>query len=145
MSPALILLAFGLVAAANAGYGRTLLIRFAAAHIHRPVQVKGTLQLHLFSRTPRVVADDVIIDNPPWMPAGRAAQIGRLTLVMTLPGFDHKTGIIEFEANGVTLDLQRDADGRANWQLTDPPKRGRQSESTDCPQSPGAECARGSQ
>ena len=120
---AVLVLAAAAAAAAEAGFGRTLLIRYVVSRIHHPVEVKGALRLHLFSRNPQVVADDVSIDNPPWMPAGRAAHIGHLTLVLKLPGLGHRTGVIEFEADAATLYLQRDAAGHANWQLTDPPNR----------------------
>jgi uncharacterized protein involved in outer membrane biogenesis len=113
----------GLMAAVDAGYGRTLLIRYFASRIGRPVQVNGTLQTHLFSFNPRIVAEHVTIDNPPWVPAGRAAEIGRLSIVLSLPGFDHRGGIAELEAQGALLYPVRDATGRANWQLIDPARK----------------------
>ena len=117
---AVVVCAVGLMAAVDAGYGRPLLIRYFAARIGRPVQVHGTLQTHLFSFNPRIVAEHVTIDNPPWVPAGRAAEIGRLSIVLSLPGVEHRGGIAELEAQGALLYPLRDATGRANWQLIDP-------------------------
>ena len=90
----------GLIAAVDAGYGRTLLIRGFAWRIGRPVQVHGILEAHLFSFKPWIVAEHVTIDNPPWIPAGRAAEIGRISVVLSLPGFGHPAGIAELTAQG---------------------------------------------
>jgi uncharacterized protein involved in outer membrane biogenesis len=119
---AVLMLAAGLVTAVNAGYGHALLVRAVAARVHRPVQVNGTLQAHLFLRHPQIVAEHVTIDNPPWMPAGRAAEIGRVSMQLQLPGFSHRAGIVALEVEAATLYLARDAIGHANWQLTYPPK-----------------------
>jgi AsmA family protein len=119
---AVLVLAAGLVTAVNAGYGHALLVRTVAARVHRPIQVNGTLQAHLFSRHPQIVAEGVTIDNPPWMPAGRAADIGRISMVLELPGFSHRAGIVALDVEAATLYLARDALGHANWQLTYPPK-----------------------
>src|SRR5580700_4589060 len=118
---AVLVLAAGLVTAVNAGYGHALLVRVVSARVHRPVQV-GTLQAHLFSRHPQIVAEGVTIDNPPWMPAGRAAEIGRVSMVLELPGFSHRAGVEALDVQAVTLYLARDATGHANWQLSYPPK-----------------------
>jgi uncharacterized protein involved in outer membrane biogenesis len=112
--------AVGLIAAVDAGYGRTWLVRGFAARIGRPVQVNGMLQTHLLSWNPRVVAEHVIIGNPPWMPAGRAAEIGRLSIVLSLPGFGRPPGIAQLEAQGAALYPVRDLTGHANWQMSDP-------------------------
>jgi uncharacterized protein involved in outer membrane biogenesis len=113
----------GLIAAIDAGYGRTVLVGFFASRIGRPVQVNGMLQTHLFSFNPWIVAEHVTIDNPPWMPAGRAAEIGRLSVVLNLPGFGHPAGIAQIKAQAASLYPVRDASGRANWQLTDPARK----------------------
>ena len=84
-----------LIVALDAGYGRTLLVRGFASRIGRPVQVNGLLEVHLISPHPRIVAEHVIIGNPPWMPAGRAAEIGRLSIVLRLPRFGRRAGIDE--------------------------------------------------
>jgi uncharacterized protein involved in outer membrane biogenesis len=80
------------------------------------------LQAHLFSLEPRVVAENVIIGNPPWTPPGVTAQIGRISAVLRLPGLRHSGGIIGLDVEAATLHLIRDSTGRANWQLHDPAK-----------------------
>jgi AsmA family protein len=117
---ALIVLAAGLLAAVDAGYGRGLLIQGFALRTGREIRVNGPLQAHLFSRNPQVIAEQVTIGNPPWMPAGLTAEVGRLTMLLKLPWFDHPGGLVRLDMEGATLHLVRDADGRANWQMTDP-------------------------
>jgi uncharacterized protein involved in outer membrane biogenesis len=119
----LIVLTVGLLSAVDAGYGRSLLVHFFAWRIGRPVQVKGMLQAHLFSRNPRVVAEQVTIGNPAWTPAGVTAEVGRLSAVVRLPGFGHSAGLVALDAEAATLHLIRDSMGRANWQLHDPARK----------------------
>jgi uncharacterized protein involved in outer membrane biogenesis len=116
----LIVLITGLLAAIDAGYGHTQLVRIFALRLDRPVQVNGTLQAHLFSRHPRLVAEHVIIGNPPWTPPGVTAEVGRISAVLRMPGFWHLGGIVGLDVEAATLHLVRDAGGRANWQLHDP-------------------------
>ncbi len=119
----LIVLTAGLLAGVEAGYGRALLVRCFALRIGRPVRVNGTLQAHLFSLAPRVVAENVTIGNPPWTPPGVTAQVGRISAVLRLPGFWHSGGITGLDVEAATLHLVRDATGRANWQLHDPARK----------------------
>jgi uncharacterized protein involved in outer membrane biogenesis len=109
-----------LAAAADAGYFRDSLVRHVAARSGRPILVEGPLHTHLFSRHPWFVADHVIIRNPPWMPTGLTAEIGRVSLTFEWPWVDHSFGIERLVMENATLHLDRDATGHANWQLTDP-------------------------
>src|SRR5665213_3603145 len=110
----LIVLTVGLLAAVEAGYGRALLVHFIALRIGRPVQVKGMLQAHLFSLHPRLVAENVTIGNPQWTPPGVTAEVGRISVVLRLPGFRHSGGITGLDVEAATLHLIRDSTGRAN-------------------------------
>jgi hypothetical protein len=116
------ILAAALIASVDAGYGRGLLIRYFASRVGRSIHVNGQFQAHIFSFTPRLIAEQVTIDNPRWMPAGVTAEIGKLSLTFKLPGFDHPSGIVALEMDAATLHLVRDSAGSANWQLTDPAK-----------------------
>ncbi|MGC1458210.1 MAG: AsmA family protein, partial [Steroidobacteraceae bacterium] len=117
---ALIVIAAGLVAIADSGYGRALLVRFFELIIERPLKVDGDLQAHLFSLDPRVLAEKVTVGNPPWTPPGVALQADRVSLGLRLPGLRRSGGIMSIDMQGATLHLIRDATGRANWQWRDP-------------------------
>src|ERR1700744_1521418 len=119
----LIALAAGLVAAIDAGFFQAVLIRGFALGTGREIRGNGPLHARLLARNPEVIAEQVTIGNPPWMPAGRTAEIGRLTMVLKLPWFDHPGGLVRLDMEGTTLHLVRAADGRANWQMTDPAHR----------------------
>jgi uncharacterized protein involved in outer membrane biogenesis len=113
-----------LAAAADAGYFRGALVRYVSAHSGRQILVKGPLHTHLFSRHPWFVAEQVTIRNPPWVPAGVTAEMGRLSLTFVWPWVDHSSGIERLVMETAVLHLQRDATGHANWQLSDPDKGG---------------------
>ena len=119
----LIVPVIGLIAAIDAGYGYALLVHGFALSTGREVQVNGPVQAHLFSRDPEIIAERVIIGNPPWMPPGRTAEIRKLTMVLKLPWFDHTGGLTRLDMEGATLHLVRNADGRANWQMSDPAQK----------------------
>src|SRR3984885_1497508 len=107
----------------DANYFRAPLIRFIAARSGRDIRIDGSLKAHLLSFTPRLSADRVAIGNPPWMPPGPTAEIGRLSLsVELLPLFSRSFAISRLEIEGATLHLVRDSEGRANWQAHDPAK-----------------------
>lgn len=119
---ALVVMAAGLAGAIDAGYFREPLIRILAARAGRQIQVGGSLDAHFFSLHPRLVAARVTIFNPPWMPLGVTAEIGRMSLVFRIPPIGHAFGIVRLDMEAATLHLVRDSTGRANWQMTAPDK-----------------------
>jgi len=113
----------GAIALVDANHFRGPLERFVSAHTGREIRIAGSLEAHLLSFTPRVIVDRVAIGNPPWMPPGPTAEIGRLSLSFELlPLFSHVFVIDRLETEATTLHLARAADGRANWQAHDPAK-----------------------
>jgi uncharacterized protein involved in outer membrane biogenesis len=119
---ALVVMAAGLAGALDAGYFREPLIRLLAARAGRQIQVGGALDAHFFSLHPRLVAARVTIFNPPWMPSGVTAEIGRMSLVFRIPPISHAFGIVRLDMEAATFHLVRDSTGRANWQMTAPDK-----------------------
>jgi uncharacterized protein involved in outer membrane biogenesis len=107
-------------AAIEAGYFRGPLLRFIASHVGRPVKVDGGLHLQVFSLHPIVTAERVTIGNPPWVPPGTAAVIGRLSFTVALPWIHRPLGIEKLDMEAATLTLSRNDAGLANWQWTDP-------------------------
>lgn len=118
----LALVVAGLAVSLDAGYFRGPALRYLAARSQRPIQVGGIFELHLFSRTPRLVAERVVIGNPPWTAAGTTAEIAELSMAIELPGWGHGFGIAKLEMRGTKLHLTRDSSGHANWQWRDPDK-----------------------
>src|SRR3954447_17715339 len=96
------------------------LIRYVAGHSQRQIRVDGRFQVALFSLHPRIVADQVTIGNPPWMPPGQTAEIGHLELTYDLPDFHLRALVME----QATFHLKREENGHSNWQSR-PPGSGR--------------------
>jgi len=101
-------------------------INWVASHTGRRIQVDGAFELHLLSSSPSFVAERVTIGNPPWMPPGTTAQIGKLSVTWEFPLPLRGSSIQRLEMLNATLHLSRDAEGRTNWQWSPPgaPKRG---------------------
>src|SRR5262245_14013708 len=101
-------------------------INWMAANTGRRIQIDGAFELHLLSLSPSFVAEHVTIGNPPWMPPGTTAKIGKLSVAWDLPLPLRESAIQRLEIVDATLHLVRDADGRTNWQWSAPdaPKHG---------------------
>lgn len=102
----------------GAGAVRAPLLRVIAARTQREIRVDGRFDLHLLSRYPTLTAEQVSIGNPPWMPAGVTATIGRLVLVWYWKPSWLPLGIRRLELQRAMLNLQRDAEARANWHMS---------------------------
>src|SRR5450755_4508930 len=95
----------------DANHFRGPLARFITARTGRQIRIEGDMKAHLLSLTPRLIAADVAIGNPPWMPPGQTAQIGELSLsVELLRLFTGSVVIHRLEVAKATLYLSRDAD-----------------------------------
>jgi AsmA family protein len=110
----------GFAAAVQAGFLRSTFLHLVSVRAGRPIAVDGALRIELFSWTPRITAERVVIGNPHWMPPGNMAEIGSLSLVFEVPRPHHRFGIDSLSVNSASLHLVRDAQGRANWQWNDP-------------------------
>jgi uncharacterized protein involved in outer membrane biogenesis len=116
--------------ALDAGYFRPALIHYLEAHFNRPIRIEGPLHLQLWSHHPRLVAQQVIVGNPPWVarelqPPDDMARIGRLTLSFDAPAFFHRATLESVILDDASLHLVRYADGRANWQRIEHPVTGK--------------------
>src|SRR5262245_29412131 len=100
-------------------------IDWVAANTGRRIQVDGAFELHWLSPSPSLVAEHVTIGNPPWMPPGTTARIGKLSLTWNFPLPLRQSSIQRLEILDATLHLVRDADGRTNWQWSPPGARKR--------------------
>jgi AsmA family protein len=91
------------------------LLRALAAHTGRQIRVYGSFDVHLFSRQPRITAQQVVVENPPWVPPGVTAQVGRISVLLQWRFAPLPFGIRRVELENAQLHLMRDANGRANW------------------------------
>jgi uncharacterized protein involved in outer membrane biogenesis len=117
---ALVSLATVLAIMLDAGYLKGPLVRFISGRIGREIQVHGRLSVELFTFHPKVSAERVDIGNPAWTPPGLTAQIGTLSIVLTIPGRGTSLGVERMEMDAATFYLARDSTGHANWQMSNP-------------------------
>ena len=110
----------GFAAAVQAGFLRNTFLHLVSVRAGRPITVDGALRIELFSWTPSITAERLVIGNPHWMPPGRMAEIGSLSLLFEVPRRHHRFGVDSLSMNSASLHLVRDAQGRANWQWSDP-------------------------
>jgi AsmA family protein len=110
----------GFAAAVQVGFLRNTFLHLVSVRAGRPIAVNGALRIELFSWTPSITAERVVIGNPHWMPPGLTAEIGSLSLVFEIPRLHHRFGVDSLSMNSASLHLVRDAAGRANWQWNDP-------------------------
>src|ERR1700677_2015218 len=76
----------GFAAAVQAGFLRSAFLHFVFVRGGRPITVDGALRIELFSWTPSITAERVVIGNPHWMPPGRMAGIGSASLLFAGAG-----------------------------------------------------------
>jgi AsmA family protein len=120
-----LLLAGVAVVAIGEQHLKTPLLRVLAARTGREFRVGGNFGVHLLSRHPRIIAEQVAVQNPPWMPAGVTAEAARVSLLLEWQLAIVPLAIRHLELEGAQLHLVRDASGRANWmRYEDGPGRG---------------------
>ncbi len=111
----------GVLFAWNADLLRSSFIRFVSWQCGRRIDVRGALHLHLLTRSPRIEAEQVTIDNPPWTRPGITAEVAKLTVTFA-PLLSHQSGLSLLKIDTAQLHFMRDSAGRANWQRVDPDK-----------------------
>ena len=93
--------------------------RYASAQIHRSVRIDGHLRVHLLTTTPTVRIEGLKIGNPDWAPRQDVAQVEAVTVKARLwPLFRGRLELPLVRFDKPNLALLRDAQGRANWELT---------------------------
>src|SRR5579862_1424420 len=94
-----------------------LLVRAIEARTGRQITIDGAFEAHFLTRHPHVSAEEITISNPPWMPAGQFAHLGRVLVELrwhfAWPPFEIQALRIE----RARLHLVRDPLARANWYL----------------------------
>jgi hypothetical protein len=114
----LLAVVIGTAALVDAGYLHEPIRRLFVAKAHREIRALGPVTTHLFSRHPSLTAERVVIYNPPWMPAGILAEIGRVSFDLEMPTLAEPLRFRRLELQSATFNLLRDASGKANWRST---------------------------
>lgn len=119
----LLLLRLALVAADRGWLDRPI-AGLASRHLGRTVRF-ASFQAHLLSSTPHVDVRDLTIGNPAWAGGGSMAKIEHLSASLELgPLLVGRLRAPTVIADGVTLHLLREHDGRNNWTFGSRPRSG---------------------
>ncbi len=105
----------GTAALVDAGFLHEPIRKLLVAKARREIRVLGPVRIHLLTWHPSLTAERVVIHNPPWMPAGILAEIGKLTLDLETPTLAEPLRFRRVDLQAATFNLLRDAPGRANW------------------------------
>ncbi len=96
-----------------------MLVRVVSSRTGRAISIDGEVEAHLLSRHPSVSAREVTVGDPPWMPPGVTARAGRVLVLLEWQLSVPPLGVRRLEIDGAKLRLVRDAEGRANWYLSE--------------------------
>ncbi len=99
----------------DAGYLHEPIRKLIVAKAGREIRVLGPVGMHLFSWHPSFTAEHVVIHNPPWMPAGVMAEIGKVSFDLETPTFAEPLRFRNLELQSANFNLLRQASGNANW------------------------------
>lgn len=94
---------------------RQPLAHLISKHTGRDIRAAGPLRLHVLSLHPSLVAEQLTIGNPPWIPAGTLAKVAKLSVTFDLPWWGRSFAIRTLRLDGLELHLIRDVDAHANW------------------------------
>jgi uncharacterized protein involved in outer membrane biogenesis len=90
--------------------------RMASARSGRVVKIDGSLDVHVWSWTPRAVLEGLTIGNPPWDPSRPMIHVDRVNVQMKLlPLLKGDVILPRVELVHPVVYLHRDPSGRANW------------------------------
>lgn len=95
--------------------------RFVGARIHREVSIDGHLRVHLLTFTPSVRVEGLRIGQPAGGPKGDMAQVESITgEIKLLPLLAGRQEMPLLDIEKPNLILRTDAQGRSNWDFSDP-------------------------
>jgi AsmA family protein len=95
----------------------SVLVHAIESRTGRQITIGGPFEAHFLTRHPHLSAEEITVGNPPWMPPGEFAHLGRVVLDLqwrlSWPPF----GIQALRLGGARLNLVRNSLARANWYL----------------------------
>jgi AsmA family protein len=111
------------VALAPSSFWRWLIVHEASRATGRTASIDGDVKLHLFSLNPELIVEGFAIGNAPWAQSKNLVAIKRFDATLSLKSLLGLHLIFpRVVLDTPTVDLERDASGRANW---DPPSTGK--------------------
>lgn len=101
-------------------YFKPALARLISEKTHRPTTIDGDLKVHVWSWNPSAEIDGLTIKNPTWAERPIMLHADRLRVSVSLTRLLRAQLVVSrFELVRPTVDLEREKDGRASWELAD--------------------------
>jgi uncharacterized protein involved in outer membrane biogenesis len=97
---------------------RPTLARLISEKTGRHTVIRGNLRVHLWSFEPSAEVDGLTIDNPPWAQHSVMFTADQLTVSVSLGRLLRGQVVVpQIKVVRPAIDLERDAKGRASWEL----------------------------
>jgi uncharacterized protein involved in outer membrane biogenesis len=126
----LLVLIIAALALAPSSFWRWLIIREASHATGRTASIDGDVKVHLFSLNPSVVVEGFALSNAQWAKPKDMLRVKRFEASLSLKsllGFHLIFPRVAIDSPGI--DFERDASGRANWDLSGDAKKSSQASS----------------
>ncbi len=112
----LIILAFAL---APASFWRWLIVREVSRATGRPVQIAGSVAVHLFSANPELTVEGLSIANPEWTASRNMLSVKKFDATLSLKSLLRFHLIFpQVTIDMPAIDVERDSPARANWDFS---------------------------
>jgi uncharacterized protein involved in outer membrane biogenesis len=120
---ALIVMVFVVLALIPDSTWRSLLAKVVSAETNRQATI-GETKVHLFSLHPSVAVGDFSLANADWIPGRPMIKVEHISATLSLVSLLRLHLVFpRVEIRSPDIDLERDKDGRANWDFTTPGAR----------------------
>jgi uncharacterized protein involved in outer membrane biogenesis len=121
---AFIVLVFVVLALIPDSAWRSLLVKVISAETNRKAAIAGETRVHLFTLHPSVAVGDFSLANADWIPERPMIKVDHFSATLSLVSLLRLHLVFpRVEIRGPDIDLERDKDGRANWDFTTPGAR----------------------
>ena len=121
---AFIILVFAALALIPDSTWRSLLVKVISAETNRTAAIAGETKVHLFSLHPSVAIGDFSLANADWIPDRPMIKVEHISATLSLVSLLRLHLVFpRVEIRSPDIDLERDKDGRANWDFTTPGAR----------------------
>ena len=121
---AFIALAFIVLALIPDSTWRSLLVKVISAETNRKAAIAGETRVHLFTLHPSVAIGDFSLANADWITDRPMIKVDHFSATLSLVSLLRLHLVFpRVEIRGPDIDLERDKDGRANWDFTTPGAR----------------------
>ena len=112
----LVVLVILAAALAPASFWRWLIVHEVSRATGRPVQIAGSVVIHLFSANPELAVEGLSIANPEWTASRNMLSVKKFDATLSLASLLRFHVIFpQVTIDTPAIDVERDSSGRVNW------------------------------